>query len=258
MSQSPVSISISDDQSRVAFRLFHPKGNIITVEMVHALRAALETLPENPHLKLATIEGEGGDFSYGASIAEHTPDEIGRALPAMRGLIDDLLSMPVPTAAIVRGRCLGGGFELALACDLIFAADDAVFGLPEIDLGVFPPIAAALLPLRVGAARATRAMLTGEALTAAACCEAGLVELVAPGAQLGREVDAWFNRHFALKSAAALRHAAVAARLGLVAQTRATLPELERLYLDDLMHTHDAVEGVDAFLGKRPPTWKNR
>jgi len=258
MSPPPVSVGLSADQTRVAFRWFHPKGNIITAEMIHALRAGLETLPENPHLKLVTLQGEGDDFSFGASIAEHTAEEIGRVLPAMRGLIDDLLSTPAPTAAVVRGRCLGGGFELALACDLIFASENAVFGLPEIDLGLFPPIAAALLPLRVGAARATRTMLTGEALPAAVWRDAGLVELVTPAAHLERDVDAWFTRYLAPKSAAALRHAAIAARTNLVAQTGATLPELERLYLDDLMRTHDAVEGVDAFLRKRPPTWTNR
>jgi len=258
MSGSPVSVKVSPDQTRAAFRLFHQKGNILTVEMIHALRSGLETLPENPHLKLVTIEGEGRDFSFGASIAEHTADEIGLALPAMRAVVDDLLSVPAPTAAIVRGRCLGGGFELALACDLIFASDDAVFGLPEIELGVFPPIAAALLPVRIGTARATRTMLTGEARSAAEWQQAGLVELVTPGDQLDRAVDDWFARHLAAKSAAALRHAAAAARTPLVAEARAMLPELERLYLDDLMRTHDAVEGVDAFLHKRPPLWKNR
>ena len=258
MTVLPVSVGVSADRTRVAFRLFHPKGNIITAEMIHALRSALETLAENPHLKLVTIEGHGDDFSFGASIAEHTREEIGRVLPAMRGLIDDLLSIAAPTAAVVRGRCLGGGFELALACDLIFASDDAVFGLPEIDLGVFPPIAAALLPLRVGAARATRTMLTGEVQPAADWRAAGLLELVTSRDQLGRAVDEWFTRHLAPKSAAALRHAAIAARVGLVAQAESTLPELERLYLDDLMRTLDAVEGVDAFLQKRPPIWKNR
>ena len=258
MSGAPVSVSVSADQTRVAFRLFHLKGNIITAEMIHALRAGLETLPENHHLKLVTFEGEGQDFSFGASISEHTAEEIGRVLPAMRGLIDDVLSTPAPTAAIVRGRCLGGGFELALACDVMFASDDAQFGLPEIGLGVFPPIAAALLPLRVGTVRATRAMLTGEAQRAATWREAGLLELVTPRERLDREVDDWFSRHLAPKSAAALRHAAIAARIGLVAHMRSILPELERLYLDDLMRTHDAVEGIDAFLQKRPPNWQNR
>jgi cyclohexa-1,5-dienecarbonyl-CoA hydratase len=175
----------------------------------------------------------------------------------MHRLIEQLLEAPAVTAAAVRGRCLGGGFELALACDFIFAADDAVFGLPEVSLGVFPPAASALLPARAGYARATRAILTGEPVSAARWA-GDLVGLTAPAADLTAAIDTWYATHLAPKSAAALRHAAAAARLGLLAHVRATLPQLERLYLDDLMLTHDAAEGIDAFLAKRPPSWKDR
>lgn len=246
------------NQTRAAFRLSHPTGNILTMEIVGALRSALESAAQNPHLKLLTIEGEGPDFSYGASIPEHAPDRIGRVLPEMHALIGDLLEFPAATGAVVRGRCLGGGFELALACDFIFAAEDAVFGLPEVTLGVFPPAAAVLLPVRAGAARATRAILTGEAGPAASWADAGLVTLVAPSPDLEGAVAAWFDRHLAPKSAAALRHAAAAARTSLVAAVRSALPDLERLYLDELMRTHDAVEGIEAFMEKRPPRWHDR
>jgi cyclohexa-1,5-dienecarbonyl-CoA hydratase len=255
---APVGVRFNADQTRAALRLFHPKGNIITAEMVDALRAALEPLAENPHLKLLTVEGSGPDFSFGASIPEHAPDRIADVLPRMHALIEDLLEAPVITAAIVRGRCLGGGFELALACDFIFAADDAVFGLPEVALGVFPPAAAALLPLRAGAARATRAIVTGHQSTAGDWQAAGLVELTAPAGRLDVEVDRWFDLHLRARSAAALRHAAAAARLMLLSQVRSALPELERLYLQDTMRTQDAVEGIAAFLEKRQPHWKDR
>jgi cyclohexa-1,5-dienecarbonyl-CoA hydratase len=225
---------------------------------VDALRAGLEAIADNPHLKLITIAGAGPDFSFGASIPEHAPDRIDDVLPAMHRLVYDLLDAPAVTAAVVRGRCLGGGFELALACDFIFAADTAVFGLPEIALGVFPPAASALLPLRIGAARATGAIVTGESRTAAEWHQAGLVEFVAPADALDAHVDRWFAEHLAPRSAAALRYATAAARTVLVARVRETLPELERLYLDDLMQTHDAVEGIAAFIDRRTPQWKNR
>lgn len=253
-----VSVSFNHDQSRAAFRIFHPKGNIITAEIVEALRPALEQVAQNPHLKLVTIEGEGSDFSFGASVPEHAPDQIRRVLPLMHALIEELLEVPAVTAAIVRGRCLGGGFELALACDLIFAADSAVFGLPEILLGVFPPAASALLPPRVGYARATRAVLSGESRPTAYWADAGLIELAAPTEELDLRVDAWFDEHLAPKSAASLRHAAAAVRAGLLAHVRDTLPGLERLYLEDLMRTHDAPEGVEAFIQKRAPHWRDR
>ncbi|MEO5894424.1 MAG: enoyl-CoA hydratase-related protein [Vicinamibacterales bacterium] len=253
--RSPVGIAWNQHDTRAALTIFHEKGNIVTADMVTGLRAALEELTTNLHLKLLTIEGAGSDFSFGASIPEHAPDQIVTVLPAMHRLILDLLDAPGVTAAIVRGRCLGGGFELALACDFIFAADDAVFGLPEIALGLFPPAASALLPPRVGAARATRAILTGESRSAGEWLNAGLLEFVAPAAMLNDKVDEWFDRHLAPRSAAALRHATSAARLDLSMRVAQTLPALERLYLDDLMGTADAVEGIDAFMNRRQPSW---
>ncbi len=255
---NPLGVAFNADQTRAAFTLHHPKGNIVTAAMVEALRAALESVAQNLHLKLITIEGAGPDFSYGASIPEHTPGRIGEVLPAMHALIIDLLEAPAATACIVRGRCLGGGFELALACDFIFAADDAQLGLPEIALGVFPPAAAALLPRRVGTSRATSAILTGATRTAAEWLDAGLIELVASADTLDGAVDGWFARGLAPKSAAAIRYAAAAARHSLLAEVRTTLPALEALYLEDLMNTSDAVEGIQAFLDKRPPRWSDR
>jgi cyclohexa-1,5-dienecarbonyl-CoA hydratase len=178
-------------------------------------------------------------------------------LPAMHRLIERLLDAPAVTAAVVRGRCLGGGFELALACDLIFASENASFGLPEIALGVFPPAAAALLPFRAGGARASRTILTGESRSAADWYQTGLIELVVPAASLMEAVDRWFATHLAARSAMSLRVAAAASRLSQKKYLQATLPELERLYLDRLMRTDDAAEGVAAFLEKRAPRWRD-
>jgi cyclohexa-1,5-dienecarbonyl-CoA hydratase len=250
-----VVVAFNADRSRATFRISHPTGNIITADTIAGLAGGLKEAAGNPRLKLITIEGDGHDFSYGASIPEHAPDRIGEVLPAMHRLIEEWLAAPAVTAAVVRGRCLGGGFELALACDLIFAAADAVFGLPEIALGVFPPAGAALLPYRVGGALASRTILTGESRSAAEWHRAGLIELLAPAESLDAAVDTWFATHLAPRSAAALRHAAAAARIAVSAHVRRTLPDLERLYLDRLMRTNDAAEGVAAFLEKRPPRW---
>ena len=255
----PLGVAFNRDRTRAAFTIRHPKGNIITADLVAALRSALDSIAENPHLKLISIEGAGADFSFGASIPEHAPGQIERVLPEMHALIYELLEAPAPTAAIVRGRCFGGGFELALACDFIFAARGASFALPEVALGVFPPAASALLPLRAGHARGTQAILTGAAVPAAGWEGAGLVEILSEdGARLTEAVEDWCAAHLAPKSAAALRHAAMAARMGLLAQVRDVLPKLERLYLDELMRTQDAVEGIDAFLASRTPLWTDR
>lgn len=255
---SPVHLAVNRERTRAAFRLFHPKGNIVTAEMVRALGRAIETMAGNPHLKLVTIEGAGADFSFGASIPEHAPAEIGRVLPEMHGLIYALLDLPVVTAALVRGRCLGGGFEIALACDFIFAEQSAVFGLPEIALGVFPPAASALLPPRVGSARATSAIVTGKLMSSGDWFQAGLLESVVPDGTINDEIDRWFAAHLQARSSAALRHATAAARLSLRQHVAEVLPALEQLYLKDLMQTHDAPEGIAAFLEKRAPNWTDR
>jgi cyclohexa-1,5-dienecarbonyl-CoA hydratase len=255
---TPVQVALSADHSRAAFRLFHPKGNIVTAEMVRALTQALEPLADSPHLKLVTIEGAGPDFSFGASIPEHAPDEIDRVLPEMHALIYALLDLPAVTAAVARGRCLGGGFEIALACDFIFAERTTEFGLPEIALGVFPPAACALLPPRIGTARATSAILTGQSRSADEWRHLGLVEQVSEPGRIEEDVDRWFDAHLRGRSAAALRHAAAAARLALRRHAGEVLPELERLYLGDLMGTEDAREGIVAFLAKRAPRWADR
>lgn len=255
---STVSVAFDADRTRAAFTLSHPKGNIITREMVAALRSALESVAGNPHLKLISIEGAGADFSFGASIPEHTPDQIASVLPEMHALIYEMLEVPAPTAALVRGRCFGGGFELALACDFIFAEADAGFALPEIELGVFPPAASALLPMKLGHARATEMILTGGTVPATDPRLLPLIAFAAAPGQLASATAEWFEHHLAMKSAAALRHATAAARAGLAAHLHTVLPGLERLYLDQLMRTQDAVEGIAAFLGKRKPAWTDR
>jgi cyclohexa-1,5-dienecarbonyl-CoA hydratase len=234
-----------------------PKANIVSIAVMRELRRALEVVPCETALKLVTIEGAGDHFSFGASVEEHRPGVIHTALTELHGLIDALLATPAPTAAIVRGRCLGGGFELALACDLIFAGTTAMLGVPEITLGVFPPAAAALLPLRVGVSRAAGAVLTGRTSPVDAWATAGLIEVTAAPQELSAAVDQWYETHLAPRSAAALRCAAIASRAALRHQVDLVLPELERLYLDTLMQTHDAVEGIEAFIAKRTPVWSH-
>lgn len=234
-----------------------PKANILSIAVMRALRRALVEAQQSEQVKLVTIEGAGDHFSYGASVEEHRADVIAAALGELHGLIRDLLELQAPTAAVVRGRCLGGGFEVALACDVIFASTTAVLGVPEITLGVFPPAAMALLPLRVGASRATGPVLTGQTAPATKWQETGLIELVAPAQELEAAVDHWFDAHLAPRSAAALRYAAYALRTGARHHLAQVLPELEDLYLNRLMRTKDAVEGIEAFIEKRPPVWSH-
>jgi cyclohexa-1,5-dienecarbonyl-CoA hydratase len=238
--------------------LHAPRGNLLSLAMVCALGDTLDAAFRRPGLQWLTLEGAASEFSWGADIAEHRPDAMRTVLPATHHVVRQLLGAPVPTAALVRGRCLGGGFELALCCDDILAASDAMFGCPEVKVGAFPPIAALLLPPRVGASRASRAIVTGDQQGAEYWHDAGLVSLVPPEGDLYLAAREWFDSRLAPKSAVALAHASRASRLLLRTQVEPLIDQVERQYLDELLPTHDATEGVDAFLQKRRPEWRDR
>jgi cyclohexa-1,5-dienecarbonyl-CoA hydratase len=232
------------------------RGNLLSLELIRDLGRQIHALESERGIKWLTIEGSGGEFSYGARIQEHMPEMMQTVLPETHRIIKRLLAFPSPTAALVEGRCLGGGFELALACDDIIATDHASFGLPEIRLAAFPPVAAALLPLRVGSSRATRAIVSGQTQTAAYWHDAGLLSIVAPQASLLDAAASWFDAQLAPHSAIALSHAVAAARLTIRAQAEPALDQAERDYLSGLLKTADAVEGVNAWLEKRAPKWE--
>ena len=233
-----------------------PRGNLLSLDLVRQLGHCIHALESEPGIKWLTIEGAGGEFSYGARIQEHTPELMPRVLPEIHRVFKRLLAFPAPTAALVDGRCLGGGFELALSCDDIIACDTAIFGLPEIRLAAFPPAAAALLPLRVGASRATRAIVTGHTQDARYWHDAGLLSIVASHVHLLDAAAMWFDNNLAPHSAVALSHAVAAARLTLRGPAEAALDAAERDYLGGLLKTADAAEGVQAWLEKRAPRWK--
>ncbi len=232
-----------------------PTGNVLDLQMVQSLRAMLAREGRGPAVKAIVFTGAGAHFSYGASIDEHLPGQVEKLLPAFHGLFKDLVSVARPTIAVVRGRCLGGGLELAAFCNWVFVSPDAKLGVPEVTLGVFPPLAALLLPERVGRPLAEDLCLTGRILDAEEAFEAGLVD------HLSEEPDEaarqWIARHLLPKSATALHYTTRAVREPLRSRLLSDLDELERLYLGELMQHHDAQEGIRAFLEKRRPVWKN-
>jgi cyclohexa-1,5-dienecarbonyl-CoA hydratase len=236
--------------------LDRPKANILDRPMVEAIRGRLRELSANPGpLKLLVFEGAGEHFSFGASIEEHLPGRIEEVLPAFHNLFRDLEALSVPTAAVVRGQCLGGGFELALWCGFIVCEPSARLGVPEIKLGVFPPVAAIALPWRVPGARATQVMLSGDTYDGAGAAAWGLVDRCTSNA--GAALLQWFDERLAGKSAIAVRMAWRASRRLLTRFLSVDLPEVEKLYLTELMAHGDPVEGMKAFLERRPPAWKD-
>jgi len=233
-----------------------PPANIMTAGMMAEIEGQLE-LERQVGRKLIVFQGSGKHFSFGASVEEHQRDQVGEMLPAFHRLIGKILEHPVPTLAKVSGQCLGGGFELALASTFMIADESANFAVPEIKLGVFPPVAALLLPWMVGCGRANRLVLTGESVSAKALHQAGVVDTLAPEGQLDKAVKNFIEKHICPKSASSLSTAHRAARWTLVRHYKDHIGGLERLYLDDLMASHDASEGIEAFLEKRKPEWKH-
>jgi cyclohexa-1,5-dienecarbonyl-CoA hydratase len=238
-------------QGRVArITLAAPKANILDRSMIRELDSAL-SLCAGRELNAIVLAADGPHFSFGASVEEHLPDQIAEALQALHALLRRVAEAPAPVIAAVRGQCLGGGFELVLACDLILAEKAAQFASPEIKLAVFAPAASALLPVRVGQAVASRLLLTGAALSAEEAARCGLVARLAD--DLDATLDAWLESDFLPRSPSSLKYACQAARLNLHRALDEDLPRLESLYLRDLMATSDAAEGIRAFLEKRAP-----
>lgn len=253
-----------EPKARLAFEYNHqvarvtlaaPKANILDRPMMAELEKLLDDLQPRRDLKAIVLTADGPHFSYGASVEEHLPEQIAETLASLHRLLRRLAELPAPTIAAVRGQCLGGGFELALACDLILAEETAQLGSPEIKLGVFPPAATALLPVRIGSAPAAALVLTGASWSGKTAAAAGLVARTAPDSQLEAELAAWLEADFLPRSPAALRQAALATRRACRRALAEDLPELERRYLENLMAEPDAVEGIRAFLEKRPPRW---
>ncbi len=255
MKNDKVRIEFTHQEQVANVTLNAPKANVLDCAMMGDLCEAFSALQYRQDLKLVLVRGEGPHFSFGASIEEHLPGRIADTLQRLNILLWEIVKAPAPTVAVVRGQCLGGAFELALACDFIISDDTAQFALPEIKLGVFPPAGAALLPLRLGASRAAQMVLTGASWNAATASAAGLVYRVMAAADLETELEEWLQSNFLLRSAVALRCAARATRRPVMHALEHDLPALEHSYLADLMQHGDPVEGIHAFLEKRQPRW---
>jgi cyclohexa-1,5-dienecarbonyl-CoA hydratase len=249
-----VSAAVENGMARL--EVSHPPLNILTRAVLSDFRAALAEAAGDPTLRVLLVTAAGKHFSAGADVGEHLPGRFEALIPEFIETIAALDGFPVPVVAAVQGRCLGGGFELVQAADLVMAGEGAVFGQPEIALGVLPPAACALLPALAGAQAAAALVYTGDPLSAVEAQRVGLVWRVVPDADLERaalELASRIARH----SAAALRLAKRALR-GDHASQRTALRTAEALYVTEVMATGDAVEGLEAFVEKREPRWAHR
>jgi len=240
------------DERVARINLAAPKGNIVDLAMTRELDTAFAQCAGHS-LNAIVLSADGPHFSFGASVQEHLPDQIAEALPALHALLRRIHKAPAPVIAAVRGQCLGGGFEVVLACDLVIADRTAQFGSPEIKLGVFAPAASALLPVRIGQASASKLLLTGASITSEEAAGYGLVAKVVD--DLDAALNQWLESDFLPRSPSSLNYACRAARLSLERAFTEDLARIEHLYLSSLMSTPDAEEGIRAFLEKRSPQW---
>jgi len=236
--------------------LSEPPLNILTRRLLAEMRDALAELASEPSLRVLLVSATGKHFSAGADVGEHLPPQYEDLIPEFLDTVFALATFPVPVVAAVQGRCLGGGFEMALAADMIVAAEGASFGQPEIALGVLPPAACVFLPLWCGRGRAADLIYSGEAINAVEAERAGLAQKVVPDDSL-QEAALQFADRFTRHSAAALRVAKRMLRGGDEEALRASLSRVGRMYSEDLMRTRDAIEGLQAFMEKRRPAWSH-
>lgn len=231
------------------------KGNVLDAALVAELTALFRKAALDRRLKAIVLEGQGRHFSFGASVEEHLPEHVSGMLHGFHNLFRAIFDASVVTIAVVRGACLGGGLELATACHRIYAMPGASLGQPEISLGVFAPVASILLPERVGRAHAEDLLLSGRTLDGEAALRIGLVDGLAEDPMA--EALEYVRDRLLAHSASSLRFAVRAAREGLIDRFNHEIARLEHQYLDTLMKTKDANEGLHAFIEKRKPVWSH-
>jgi cyclohexa-1,5-dienecarbonyl-CoA hydratase len=225
--------------------------------MARELHQALTELESQPHISVIVFEGDARAFSAGVDIKAHLPEQIHEMLTSFHAVIRAIVASRKVTIAAVQGTCLGGGAELAAVCDMVYTARDATWGFPEIKLGCYPPVAAVALPVLVGQKRAAELILTGRQISGDEAVAIGL----ATGCARAEELEAMIQEALAelrQLSAAALAHAKKAIYTWDAIHFDKGLARAEKIYLDELISTADAREGIIAFLDKRPPKWTGR
>jgi cyclohexa-1,5-dienecarbonyl-CoA hydratase len=248
---------VEDRAARITFS--RPPLNVFDIAMMREVEGALNDCATRRELVAIVFEAarESRAFSAGVSVEEHRPETIYQMLDSFHSIFRALELLAKPVIAVVDGAALGGGCELLLACDIVFASPRARLGQPEIKLGVFPPVAAVLMPRIVGERRARELILTGELIDAHEAQRIGLVSHVVESTKLEEKLQELLSKLREL-SAPALEVARRAMDLSRGRDFGDALARVEDLYLNELMRTEDAQEGISAFMEKRKPTWRNK
>jgi cyclohexa-1,5-dienecarbonyl-CoA hydratase len=247
-----------DTHSLVArISLHHPPLNVIDIPMMEELARVLTEIGERSDVSVIVLSGEGRAFSAGVDVAAHTPDKVESMLLKFHTAVRALVASKKVTIAAVRGHCLGGGAELAMVCDMAYTTASAEWGFPEIKLGCYPPVACTALAALVGQKRAAELILTGRTISGAEAAEMGLANRAVPDEELAAAVDETVRQLLRLSPAAlAVTKKAVYAWDAM--HFDKGLARAEKIYVEELMKTADAQEGIRAFMEKREPKWTGK
>ena len=249
-------IQFEKSESSYRVTLNDPPLNILDIDMLSELRDALQQVQDDRAALIIAAAGEKA-FSAGASVHDHLGERARTMLAVFHQAFRILSRLDLIIICLVKGPALGGGCELAMACDFVLASDRARFGQPEINLGVFPPVAAYQMSRQTAPRRGLELLLTGDPIDASTALQLGLINAAFPYDQFDIGAEQWMAR-LMRQSASSLRLAKRAFRLAAADQFDQKLASVERLYLEELMQTNDATEGLNAFLEKRQPVWKHR
>lgn len=248
-------VDLTDGVARIT--LARPKHNVLDIDMMNELNGQLEMLLADQYLKCIVLLGDGPSWCAGVEVADHKPGNVDKMIATFNRIFELIEQFEVPLIAAVQGACLGGGMELAIACDMVIASDKAVFGQPEIKLGFFPPYAAMRLPQLVGPSKAIEICTTGKRYSAAEAVRMGFVTNAVDPEQFSETVEKLiaeiqYNSPLIIR----LNKRAVKKHLGMPFDQ--ALAGVSDLFLNTLMKTEDTLEGIRSFEERRKPDWKNK
>lgn len=249
-------VELTFKESVATLTLNRPPLNVLNIEMMERVNEALLEIKSHPEIKVLVIRGKGKAFCAGVDVADHTRDKVSRMIQVFHRIFETIRLLDVVAVAAVDGHALGGGFELAIGCNLVVATESARFAVPEIKLGVFPPLACVVLPRAAPRRKAMEWILTGEQVSARELESYGLVNRVFPKDEFERGLDELVGQ-LTSKSGPVLMLAKRAQMESYYAAYEEALFKAENLYLRELMALEDAHEGIQSFLEKREPKWRD-
>ena len=255
MSYEHIKLEI-DDRGLATITFCREPLNVLNIAMMAEINQALESL-EDQAVKVILIKAEGKAFSAGVDVGEHLGDKVEEMTSTFHGMFRKMYALGLPVVASVQGAALGGGCEVVAFADMVIASEKAKLGQPEIQVGVFPPVAALVFPRQMGYKRGLELILTGDVIGAAEAKEIGLVNKVVPPEELEAATNTLVDKLLNL-SGLVLKLTKKAVRKGLLEDAEKGLDKIEKVYLKELMQTKDAEEGLKAFLEKRKPVWQEK